>query len=339
MVAAALTLTDLRRRASAKFSRAPAMEFTREGLEQASSEAVATLRASRFAGATSLVDLCTGIGGDLTQLAGVAPVLAVDRDPLVLAMAAHNAEVYGATISTGLADVTGVALAGVDALFVDPARRAAGRRVGPGGWSPPLAWCLGLAERVPAVGIKAAPGLAHDRVPAGWEMEFVSERGDLKEAALWSPAMATTARRATLLPGPHVLVAEPGPPVGCAAPGAYVVDPDPAVTRAGLVQELARSLGAWQLDARIAFLTLDAPVATPFGRLLRVEASLPWGEHRLRTELRGLDAGAVDVRLRGSPVDAPALARRLAGVGARRLTVLLTRLADRPWALVCSDVR
>ena len=67
--------------------------------------------------------------------------------------------------------------------------------------------------------------------------------------------------------------AEPGTgadPVDLSEPGAYLLDPSPAVTRAGLVEDLARLLGARKIDPRIAFLTADREVATPFARTLRV---------------------------------------------------------------------
>ena len=122
-----------------------------------------------------------------------------------------------------------------------------------------------------------------------------------------------------------------------AAPGAYVVDPASAVTRAGLVEELARSLAAWKLDDRHAFISCDAPVRTPFGRTLRVEASLPWSLRQLRARLRQLGVGAVDLRKRGSPVDVERLRRQLDLDGERRMTVLLTKVLGRPWVLLCED--
>jgi hypothetical protein len=132
-------------------------------------------------------------------------------------------------------------------------------------------------------------------------------------------------------------VARPGPPVPCAPPGAFLLDPNPAVTRAGLVEDLARRLGAWKLDPRIAFLAADAPLRTPFGRSLRVDASLPWNLKRLRALLRERRVGTVEVRKRGSAVDAAELTTRLRLRGDERATVVLTRVAGRPWTLVCSD--
>jgi SAM-dependent methyltransferase len=339
LVAAALTLAELRARARAKFSRADRMWFTRDGLEQASSELTAGHRARRCAGASAVADLCCGVGGDLVALARNGQVRAVDLDPLHLRMAGLNAQAYEVAGNVRLehADAREVGLGGVDLVHVDPARRRGGRRLPAGASQPPLGWCLALVDRVAAVVVKAAPGLPAARVPPGWELELVAEGRDLKEAVLWSPALATTRRRATLLPGGLTLCSRAGPSVPSAAPGAYVVDPGPAVTRAGLVEELARSLGAWKLDDRHAFLSADAPVRTPFGRTLRVEASLPWNLKQLRARLRQLGVGAVDLRKRGSPVDVERLRRQLDLDGDRRVTVLLTRVLGRPWVLLCED--
>src|SRR5262249_23619187 len=160
--------------------------------EQASSEQTANLHARRFEGSRRLADLCTGIGGDLISLARDHPVLAVDLDPLHLRIAVINASVYdpAADIQTDCVDVRNVDLTTNDGAFVDPARRAGGRRLRLGTSDPPLAWCLSLAERVKAVGIKFAPGIALEQVPDGWEVEFVADGSDLKEAVLWSPALA-----------------------------------------------------------------------------------------------------------------------------------------------------
>jgi hypothetical protein len=339
LVADASAQHELRLRAQAKFDRAGQMFFTRSGLEQASSEVVARYRAHRYAHAGQVADLCCGIGGDLIALAGRHPVLAVDIDPLHLRMAQANAAAYGVAgnVQTVAADVRDVDLAGVDAVFIDPARRRGGRRLPAGDSEPPLSWCVALAGRMAAVGIKAAPGLAHNEIPAGWELEFIAVGRDLKEAAAWSAGLATVARRATILPGGHTLVPVAGPPVPVRTPGEFLCDPSPAVTRAGLVEELARELGAWKIDERIAFLSSDTPLRTPFGRGLRVIDSGPWQEKQLPARLRGLDIGSVDIRRRGLAGDVDRLLRRLKLTGSRRATVVMTRSQGRPWGLICVD--
>jgi len=342
LVADGLTLQRLRDRAVAKFSRAPEMMLTRDGLEQASGEAAARHRAARLADGGPVADLCCGIGGDLVALAALGPVLGVDRDPLHAWMAGRNAAVYGVAeqARTEVADVRATDLAGMTTVFVDPARRTERGRTREG--EPPLAWCVGLVERVPRVAVKAAPGLDRATVPPGWEAEFVAVGTDLKEAVLWSPAAAEAACRATVLVDGdrHTLLPAPGAEVPVGEPGEYLLDPNPAVTRAGLVAELARATGTWQIDDRIAFLAAAAPVTSPFARTLRVLDSGPWREKDLAARIRALDVGSVDIRRRGLAGDVDVLRKRLARAlagGGRRATLVMTRARDRPWALICVD--
>jgi hypothetical protein len=301
LVAAALAQHELRIAARAKFSRAMQMFFTRDGLEQASAELVARHRRGRYPAGGLLADLCCGIGGDLIALADGHPVRAVDADPLHLRMAEANAAAYG--VAGGVRfehrDVRDTDLAAVTAAFIDPARRTGRGRLRPGASEPPLAWCLDLAGRVGQLGIKAAPGIPRQLVPPGWEAEFIAVGRELKEAALWSPGLARSATRATILPGGHTLTPQPGPPVPVAAPGPFLLDPNPAVTRAGLVAELGRAAGGWQIDDQIAFLCTAEPVRTPFARTLKVLESGRWHQRELSARLRALGIGSVDIRRRG----------------------------------------
>jgi SAM-dependent methyltransferase len=359
LVAAAMAQRELRMAARAKFSRAARMLFTRDGYEQSSSEAIARHRAARFSGARRVADLCCGIGGDLVALASGREVLAVDMDEAHARLAVHNAAVYevAAAVRPCVADVRDIPLTGpgIDAVFIDPARRdparqtgarrdparqAGGRRFRAGMSQPPLDWCLSLPERVPAVCVKAAPGLPAELIPPGWEAEFIADGRDLKEAVLWSPAMATAARRATILPGAQTLAGDPsaaGDLVPIGEPGEYLLDPNPAVTRAGLVEDLARGLGAWKIDPLIAFLTVPRDVRTPFARTLRIVESAPWHEKRFARRLRDLGVGAADLRRRGLAGDVERIHRRLKLAGPHRATVVLTRVDDKPWGLICAE--
>jgi hypothetical protein len=371
LVAAALTQHALRPAARAKFSRADQMLFTRAGLEQASSELTAGHAARRFAGSRVIADLCCGIGGNLIALAATQqqdPVITescqqlalkdlrdhgelaigVDADCVSLEFARHNLAICapGAAAAFVRADVTGLPLRGVDAVFIDPARRDGRRRLPAGQSRPALPWCLRLTDTVPRVGIKAAPGLPREVVPRGWETEFVAVGRNLKEALLWSPGLtAGAASRATVLPSGDTLAASTGctaaradnrEPAPVAAPGAYLLDPNPAVTRAGLVTDLARLTGTWQIDPMIAFLSADEPVRTPFARTLRVLESAPWQEKRFARRLRELGIGSADLRRRGLAGDVAQIHRRLDLHGPGSATLVLTRVADRPWGLICT---
>jgi hypothetical protein len=339
LVMAALAQHELRLRGRAKFSRAMDMFFTRPGLEQATAEVIARHRNARYHGAGRVADLCCGIGGDLVALAAGRSVLAVDADELHLRMALANAAAYGVAggVTAVAADVRTLALRGMDAVFIDPARRTGARRLRAGESEPPLAWCLRLAGAVAAVGIKSAPGLPRAAMPPGWELEFIAVGRELKEAVAWSPALATAATRATVLPGGHTLTPGPGEPVPVGMPGGFLLDPSPAVTRAGVVEDLARLVGAWKIDQKIAFLATDTPVRTPLARTLRVIDSAPWHQRTLPARLRALGVGSVDIRRRGLAGDVAGLHRHLRLTGSRRATLVMTRVQGRPWGLVCVD--
>ena len=170
LIAAALTQQSLRVAGRAKFSQADSMYFTRAGLEQASSELTARHAAERFAGLALVGDLCCGIGGNTAALAAVAgAVLAVDADLETLLFARRNVEVLGAPaqITAVCADVQRLAFGGarLAGIFIDPARRAGGRRLRTGDSLPPLDWCLGLAGLVPAVGHQGGARPAARRGP------------------------------------------------------------------------------------------------------------------------------------------------------------------------------
>jgi SAM-dependent methyltransferase len=347
LAAAAFEQATLRRRALAggKFARAAEMYFSRDGLEQATGEAVARYRARRYAPFGIVADLACGIGGDALALAAGHPVLAVDRDPLRLALARENARVYdvASRLLPVCADLLTLPTPRADAIFCDPGRRTAeGRRIfAPGEYQPPLPVVASWRAAVPALGVKVSPGIdrEHFPPPGDAEVEFISEGGTLKEAVFWYGPLRTVARRATVLPGGATMTADEGvSDIPIVPPHAILYEPDPAVIRAGLVEHLARDLGAAKIDREIAYLTAERAETTPFARAYRVIESFPFGLKRLKARLRALDAGIVTVKKRGSPLDTDTLARQLRGDGARPLTVVLTHVLGKPYALV-AEVR
>jgi SAM-dependent methyltransferase len=347
LVALALTQVQLRQQAKAKFAHADRLFFTREGLEQATSDRISAWRAGRFATFGRIVDLCCGIGGDLMALAALPhphELTAGDIDPVHLMLASRNARTIAPAqaISTVLDDVRNASIEPDAAVFIDPARRDARGRLGGVISEPPLEWAIALAARAAAVGIKTAPGIPHELVPDNWEMETIALDADLKEAVLWSPAVARTRRSATVITGDAVHRLEPvaGEPVGLREPraGSWLLDPNPAVTRAGLVEDLARLVGAEKIDEEIGFLVTDHPVASPFARALPIIDSLPWHEKRLKARLKEFGAGPVDIRRRGLAGDVAAITKRLRGNGSRRITLAMTRHRGEPWAVICDGV-
>ena len=332
--AAALTQVELRRKAVAKLGAelASRMYFTPDGLEQATRLRVAEHRAARVAMAEpgAVLDLGCGIGGDLVAFARAGLTAAgVDRDPLRVEVAGANLAALGLGGAVQVADAEGLDTTDFGVVFADPARRgAAGRVFDVDGWSPPWSFVERLLTRPSCV--KVAPGIPHDIVPRGVEAEFVSEDGDVKEASLWSPALATARRRATVIKsgGLATLTDEDDPGEQRLRPvGRFLYEPDGAVIRAGLVTAVAAGVNGGLVDPHIAYVTSDEAFSTPFARSYEVLAELPFREKALRAALRERGIGSVTIKKRGVDVVPEELRKRLALVGDDDATLVMTRVA------------
>jgi len=338
---AALETAILRREATAKFPMAARMYFTREALEQASASEVARYRAERYRSFRFVADLGCSIGGDSLALAAVTGLIGLDLDPLRLALARANLAALD-LIQDALfvqADLRQpLPLAGGLALFFDPARRSGGRRVhSTRFYNPPLTRLLDWLPDYPDLGVKISPGVDLEELhPYPAEIEFISLKGELKEAALWFGSLKTATRRATVLPGEHSLTEIPGAALPLRDPGAYLYEPDPAVIRAGLVTTLGMQLEAGQLDAQIAYLTADREMQTPFGRSWQVTDWFPFGLKRLRAYLRQRGVGRVVVKKRGSPLEPDELIRDLRLKGDQEAVIFLTHLRGEPIVIIAS---
>jgi SAM-dependent methyltransferase len=337
LVSGAITQARLRERAVPKFGAdAAAMFFTPDGLEQSTRSSVARHRAARFGSYERVLDLCCGIGGDLIALAraGIS-VRGVDSDPLTVEVARTNASVLGlSTVDVVDADATTLPLSGWPAAFCDPARRGGGRRIfDPRAYSPPFSFLTELAAAIPATGAKVAPGIPHSLVPAGVEAEWISDSGDVKEAALWFGPLSTVDRRATLLPSGATLVAA-GAVAAVGPVGRFLYEPDGAVIRAGLVAEAAQLINGRLIDPTIAYVTADSLTQSPFLNSYEITDVFGFSLKKLRSMLRERNIGAVTVKKRGSAIDPAALRRDLRLSGSEHATIVLTRVAGAPSVLL-----
>ncbi len=334
----------LRIKASAKFTQADRMFFTREGLEQASGELVSGYRAARLGSCEMLADLTAGIGGDAVSFARHMPVLAVERDPRTMAVLQANRISLGLekSIRPVLADSTvpGWKLPGGAVLFLDPARRtSSGRVYSIHRYTPDFLPFLKQLDRTAGIVVKVSPAVKMDEIEQlGAEVEFISTGGELKEAALWFGPPAQTRRRATVLPEGCSLT--DGFPCEDAVTGLkeYLYEPDPAVLRAGLVQHLACQLGASRIEPSISLLTSNGNMQSVFARCYRVVEVIPFGLKRIRAALRERGVGSVTLKKRGSAVDTPSFEKQLRLRGDNHATVLLTRTQHGKVALVIEPV-
>lgn len=325
----------LRRRAVSKVDDPARWLFTDPALQQATAAPVARHRAVRFAD-RDVHDVTCSVGVDLAALGAAARrCLGSDVDPVRLAMARYNT-----TVPLVRADALRP-VSTTTAVFADPGRRdAAGRRR----WRPddflPALDALAEAYRGRDLAVKCAPGIDFEDFPWAGEVEIVSLDGQVREACLWTGSFAEVRRRATVLrsTGPQWTITD-GTPDDCPVrpPGEWIVDPDGAVVRAGLVRHYAAQHGLGQLDERIAYLTGDAP--PPGIRAFRILEHGHYTEKSLRAALRRLGVGRVEILVRGLDIDPNKLRPRLKLAGDGEASVVLTRIGRIPAMFVCRAER
>lgn len=333
--------TLLRRKAAAKFDDPSAWLFTDDALQQATAAAVAEHRARRLVGAR-VHDVTCSVGAELAALGPVVEqLLGSDLDPVRLAMAHNNIPDVPLCRADALRPVTRDTV-----VLADPGRRSGGRRrFDPRAYAPPLDALFDVYRGRDLV-VKCAPGLDFDQLPElgfDGEVELCSLGGSVREACLWPAGLAAPGvrRRASLLDrGEQLTDADPDEcAVGPA--GRWIIDPDGAVVRAGLVRQYGTRYGCWQLDPDIAYLSGDE---LPDGvRGFEVLAEIGFDEKRLRRELAARDGGALEILVRGVDVDPDALRRRLKLRGAQPHSVVITRIgtgaAGRAVAFICRPSR
>jgi SAM-dependent methyltransferase len=350
LVSAVVGQARLRGRARAKFGDfAARMLFTRAGLEQSTRLSVSAGHAGRFraAGIARVADLGCGIGGDSLGFAALGlEVLAVDADEVTAALAAYNLAPFGDAVEVRHAAAQDVDLSAVGAVWLDPARRTAGHtetaRVAAADYSPPLDWAFETL-RAHGGGLKLGPGFDRDALPDDVEAQWVSADGSTIELVVWTGTLARDGvRRAALVTrGEDAWELTAGAdaedePVR--ELGAFVHEPDGAVIRARLIGDVARALSAGMLAPKMAYLTSDAALTSPFVASFRVRETLPFETKALAKALRARGIGTLEIKKRGVDVDPAVLRTKLGLRGAESATLILTRVGGRRLALLADRV-
>jgi SAM-dependent methyltransferase len=356
-VSAAVEMARLRLKAVDKFGdSASRMFFLRSALEQASDPLIRRWRADRTSDYSIVYDACCGIGADsLAYAAAGADVMGLDIDPVRVEMARHNAAQLGMRARFDVSDVTTdlrlaqVGEAGM--IFFDPARRdAEGARIfDVEQYQPPLSTLLKWGNPVEIL-VKLSPGVQLEQLQRYWwgVLTFCSVGGDLKEAVLSLPhgfsGCDDLCCGAVLFDQGHVLEWErqPGSAVSIGTPQAYLCEPDPALIRAGFVQDIAARCGGALLDETIAYFTCDALPADPDLRLWmkawRARDWMPFNVKRIREYCRQHGIGALTVKKRGTAVTPEAIIPQLKLRGDNRATLVLTRGAGAQIAIFCDEM-
>lgn len=338
-VLAALTLSELRRKAARKFSAADRLWFDRVGLEQATGELVSRHKARRFRG--RVWDYCCGMGSDAAALAHAGcEVIAVDWNPLNCLRAQWNAAILspGARPQFLAADVQRLTDR-TGAVHIDPDRRVLTQQkaVRLDDYQPGLEFLQRLTEEFEGGAIKLSPAANFGGKFPFAEVELVSVAGECKEATIWFGNLrGEQGWRATVLPSGDSLAGQPLAVVADITPLAgWLYDPDPAVVRAGLVDHLAVDLGLTRLDDAEEYLTGGEPVTSPFVRGFEVVAELPHQLRDIKRFLREQGIGQLEIKCRHIPVQVDQFRKQLQLSGNKAAVLIIARIGGKVRAIVC----
>jgi len=344
LVRLGLELAQLRKRAEGKFSLASQLWFTRQSLEQATSEQVASHKASRFAQLDSeLWDLCAGMGSDAIALARHCQVCACDLDSIPLQLASWNAQVYGVSdkITFLQQDVNQIDVAG-KIIHIDPDQRdATGRRhLRLEQIQPDLTHLQKIAKSCKAGVIKLSPASNFGGKFPDCEAELVSLHGECKAANIWCGDLSRPGIwRATVLPAGESIAGDPLSvwPEMSSVQG-YIFDPDPSLVRSGLVNLFAQQNGLFRLDDAEEYLTADGLVDSPFVTGFQVIAVLSRNEKQLRKYLREHQIGTLEIKCRHVPIDIERVRKTLSLKGDHSITLIYARVEGKTKAVLCKRV-
>ncbi|MCX2964702.1 class I SAM-dependent methyltransferase [Gordonia aquimaris] len=338
-----------RRRGKAKLRVAERMLFTEDAVQQATASPVAAHRATEIAArhpGAVVHDVTCSIGAEMMELAAqrqISGVIGSDLDHTRLAMAQHNTGLDGPPATLLVADALSPTST-ADVIVADPGRRSgAGRVFRLDQLTPPLLDVLTTYSGRP-LAVKCAPGLDYqtlrDLYGFDGQVQLSSLDGAVREACLWTDRDGEPRRRATVMrtePDGSVQSYEvtdaDADDIGGGEVGEWIIDPDGAIVRAGLVRHYARRHGLWQLDPQIAYLT---GTRVPSGeRGFRVLEACGVADKELRRRLAAYDCGTLEILVRGLDVNPDELRKRLKLKGARALAIILTRVGRRGVAYLC----
>lgn len=234
-----------------------------------------------------------------------------------------------------LVPAVAIPVAGADVIIADPARRADGRRItDPAQLLPPLPSLIDTWAGH-SMAVKCAPGLDF----SSWYglVSLVSVDGGVKEACLYTPDLANGERReAVVIRNGNVdrvtdVLDDVSSEDLAKAPGEFIIDPDGAIVRAGLVRHYAVREGLWMLDERIAYLTGDRIPAGASGFRFMEQVPIK----KLKAAMAAHGAGSVEILVRGVDVDPDQLRKKLQLKGKSAMAVVVTRIGTRGVALIC----
>lgn len=355
-------MLNLRHRAATKLEQPHLWWLTQRGLEQASGTGVARYKAASYFrpenSGGDVIDLCSGVGGDLMEMARHGRVVSVDQDSRLIELQKLTANALGLNSQIRFVNraMDVMKVRSGTKWHLDPDRRMGEKKsVQPLCFSPTLAEIDALINQAPDGVIKLAPATV---VPQHWNCrrEWIGAQGECKQQlALFgrfaevephsicleapleengreaSKQQASLQHRVTVVKNSGAWATFHGSPEvrpqfrkEMPEPGEWLYEPQAAFFAAGLVPALAQTLGLQQVSSRCGYLVgAGMGESNDFASSFRIEAISSLDSRKLRKLLQSLDVGQLEIKKRGVPADWLSPLAKLRPSGSRSMTLLV----------------
>jgi hypothetical protein len=333
-ISIAASILDARKRAQGKLEHAESVISDSVGVQQATSTQIAKHKSKRFDTDTPIFDLCCGIGSDLRELP--AHTIGVDHDPLRCWMAQQNT-----CKETRCEDALGIDLSRDALVHIDPSRRNDTKRLHSlVDMQPSMKDISKIVSRCAGGCIKVSPSVnAEDmeHFDAPFELEYIEEYGRVVQGIIWFGSLALHAGgvTATSMSTQQSISSSPKlPPFGNEILG-WILEPNPALERAGLHGNVACDASAFELAPGIGLLTSTENPNTHWCTAFEVLETTPLRIEKVTAALSQLGCSQVEVKTRNKTIDPNEWQKKLTTKSkGELLTVFALRLGKKRFACI-----
>ena len=325
----------LQKRALQKLPYAEKWFFTDKGLQQASDYLLANYHGMLFKDYTTVADICCGIGSDLLYLSnGKEKCFAIDKDHKVLSITQHNMRVFDRKNILYQNIMAEEFSSECQAVFIDPDRRTVSKKrtAKIEEISPNISTIIKLINNYHNVAVKLSPIINYDDIKlSDYSFDFVSVNGDLKECLLKTGDLKAKKQAVIINKFETKIFSECHHPQTHISPiGNWLFEPDPAIIRSHLVNDLAFELKMNRIDPNIALLTQDDAIEpTVFGNAYQVSGIFDYNLKSLNSYLKSHQIGVVDIKTKGFSESVEHFRKKLILKGNNKVILFIIRIGEK----------
>jgi len=333
-----LTQINLQQKALAKVPFANQWLWTDKNLQQASCYELAQYHGELYGDFQTVGDLCCGIGSDLLFISqNKRQCFAVESQQSILSLAKYNMSSFYRDNIIYLNQLSELFNKNCEALYIDPDRRWAGKKmIHVQHLSPNFTQIKSLISKYKNVAVKLSPLINYENsIFSDYDFNFISVRGELKECLMCSGDLKQS-KKAVILPQKIIFSEKKHSPTELSEIKQWILEPDPAIIRAHLVNDLAVETGMLRIDPQISLLTSDIEPCTIYGNKYQVIDVFAYNVKKLQHYLLEKKVGILNIKTKGFSEPVEKFRKRITLKGENSLTLFLIMINKKHFCIIVS---